>query len=69
MIRRRAVEADLHHAADAGGAHVLHNVHKVLCKTVLAQMGVRIKIHGLLLILLQPDQQHRDVCGRHARNA
>ena len=49
VIRRRAVKADLHHAGDIRCAHVFHNVHKVLCKTGLAQMGVRIKIHRLLL--------------------
>ena len=49
VIRRRAVESDLHHAGDVRRAHFFHNVHKVLCKTVLAQMGVRIKIHRLLL--------------------
>ena len=49
VMGRRAVAADLHHAGDVRCAHFFHNVHKVLCKTVLAQMGVRIKIHRLLL--------------------
>ena len=49
VMGRRAVAADLHHAGDVRCAHFFHNVHKVLCKTVLAKMGVRIKIHRLLL--------------------